>query len=988
MTENVNILNELSQFIFTSKYARYNEKEKRRETWSEAVNRVFAMHNKKFANLSDEDKAKIRWAFDIVEQKRGGPSMRSLQFGGQAVEAHNARIYNCAVRHVDSIRACAEIMYLLLNGNGVGIGLTKQYFNRMPDLVTDNDKTGTVITYVVEDTIEGWSDSIEALLNCYFRGTAYSGRKIVFDYSRIRRKGVRLKVGGGKAPGYRPLKNCHSKIKKLLDHIIEDLHINRIRTIDIYDIIMHCSDAVLSGGVRRSATSVIFDYDDDLMLNAKTGDWFERGEKQRARSNNSVLIVRDKITKEEFTKVIERTKEWGEPGFVFANSDKDMFNPCFVGDTLVAVADGRNAVSIKQLAEENWTGPIYTIKDGKVIIGNCSRVWKTRENAKLVEIILDDNSSFKCTPDHKIMLRNGTFIEAQFLQENDSLMPFNSYQSRAYRQIVSNTARDRRQYRMIAEYHGLLNNLDASLFAVHHKDFNSQNDSIDNLQILTHAEHIELHAEKMRGKNNAVFRIKDVDLWKQRLRARVKGEKNPMSTGLTSLEMYNTIKEKTIQLKRNLSNTEILNLFNIKCFSPGRVADICEIINIDKVTKLTILASEIAKQCNVHIVNGNKQRKKFDTQNHKVKLIKFIDEVQNVYDLTVDETHNFAIITSKEDDKFIKSSGIFVHNCFEIGFNPVTEDGQCGVQFCNLSTINGAKINSEQDFLECVEAVSIIGTLQAAYTDFKYLSPVAKKLTEDEALLGVSITGILDRPDIILQEKLLQKGAKLVVETNKEWAKKIGIKQAARTTCIKPEGTSSLIFEAASGIHPHHAHKYIRRVQANKLDEVYQFFKLYNDHMCEESIYSENKSDDVISFPLQINEHAMVKADLSAIKHLDLIKLVQKNWVIPGTTEANKKNITHNVSCTVIIKPEEWDEVGEYLFKNKNLFAAVSFLPQTGDKDYKQAPLEKVETEKDEKHFQQLLKKYNKVDFTKLIESHDNTNVQEEIICAGGSCAL
>ena len=287
---------------------------------------------------------------------------------------------NCAVRHVDSLRSFAEIFYLLLCGNGVGIGLSNTFLSRMSNLVNAKDKTGTVLPYAVEDSIEGWADSIEALLSCYFKNTALTGRKIVFDYSKIRPAGTPLKTGGGKAPGYKGLKNAHTQIKKLLDLVIEDLHQTRLKSINAYDILMHCSDAVLSGGIRRSATSVVFDKDDIDMINAKAffnvikkgkfeqdpktkkyegyviledpaypgrqkievelSEWdYENLQKTntiswfpvypyRARSNNSALLLRNQITEDEFKQIYERTKNFGEPGFVFADHPWTLFNPC------------------------------------------------------------------------------------------------------------------------------------------------------------------------------------------------------------------------------------------------------------------------------------------------------------------------------------------------------------------------------------------------------------------------------------------------------------------------------------------------------------------------------------------------------------------------------------------------------------------------------------------------------------------------------------
>lgn len=356
------------------------------------------------------------------------------------------------------------------------------------------------------------------------------------------------------------------------------------------------------------------------------------------------------------------------------------------------------------------------------------------------------------------------------------------------------------------------------------------------------------------------------------------------------------------------------------------------------------------------------------------------------------EEFNSVIQRTKEFGEpgfvFANDDRTLFNPCFEIAFIPVTEDGVCGVQFCNLTSMNGRLASSIEEFKENVEAYTIIGTLQAGYTDFKYLSPAAKKLTEEEALLGCSITGMMDNSDTLLSESNQYVMSEYAKKVNETWAKKIGINPAARITAIKPEGTSSLLLGCASGIHPHHARRYFRRVQCNKLDPVYKFFKKHNPHMCEPSVWSANKTDDVITFPVEVSDKAMVKSDLTAIQHLNIIKSTQKNWVINGTTRYNKKDITNNVSCTVIVGDDEWEEVIKYLYLNRDYFAAVSLLPKMGDKLYAQAPMEAVTTKEDEDIWNNIVSNLKEIDYSKLIEDEDNTSVRSEVACAGGACEI
>jgi ribonucleoside-diphosphate reductase alpha chain len=176
-------------------------------------------------------------------------------------------------------------------------------------------------------------------------------------------------------------------------------------------------------------------------------------------------------------------------------------------------------------------------------------------------------------------------------------------------------------------------------------------------------------------------------------------------------------------------------------------------------------------------------------------------------------------------------------------------------------------------------------------------------------------------------------------------------------------------------------------VQANKLDNVYQYFKQWNPHLCEESVWSANGTDDVVRFPIIVPEGALTKADFDAIKHLDVIRRTQENWVLPGTTKFNKRPVNHNVSCTVIVKDDEWTEVIKYLYKHRNSFAAVSLLAASGDKDYAQAPMEAIGPDDVEKFIADMNWFWN-VDYTQMLESEDGTSLMQEGSCYGGACEI
>ena len=727
-------LQELQNYTFVSKYARWIEDKNRRETWKEAVDRVRNMMHTQYDQFGiSED---IDWAYDMMYKKKVLGSQRALQFGGEPILKRNAKIYNCTSSYCDRLRFFQECFWLLLCGSGTGFSVQKQHVAKLPTLEHDV-KHGEGAKYVIEDSIEGWADALGVLLSSYSSKPIeefkqYKNTHVVFDYSNIRSKGSSLSSGVGKAPGFEPLQKGLEKIRALLDRCISNDQ-KRLRPIDAYDIVMHSSDAVLSGGVRRSASLALFSHDDEEMAKAKTGNWYIDNP-QRARSNNSALLLKDSTTFEEFQTLMESVKEFGEPGFIWSESKEMIFNPCV-----------------------------------------------------------------------------------------------------------------------------------------------------------------------------------------------------------------------------------------------------------------------------------------------------------------------------------------------EIGMWPVDEQtGKSGWQGCNLSTINCSSVEDDEDFFERCKAAAIIGTLQAGFTKLEYLGDISEKIFNREALLGVSLTGIMEKHEIVLSEKVLIKGAKIAVDTNKDMAKKININQAARVTCLKPEGTSSSMLGTSSGIHPHHAKRYIRHVQTNVLEAPYQHFKKLNPQACERSVWSANNTDEVIKFPIEVPDGAKLKNQLPAVEMLKVVKDTQKNWVHSGKNRSlcTQEYLSHNVSNTVTVRPEEWDDVTKYIYDNRKYFAGISLIPQSGDKDYPQAPFTTVYTSREivkeygdaalwcsglielglnafnnnlwaacdymslnqikhtdpedkllfstkmrrfaKKYFNDDIRRltycmkdvynwkiycdlfdtFKKVDYTQLSETEDNTAGIEEVSCAGGACLL
>jgi hypothetical protein len=818
-----------------------------------------------------------------------------------------------------------------MSGVGVGFSVKKTHIKRLPAI----PEGAVEAPYVIADSAEGWCDSLMEL---------FRNPDLQFDYTTIRPMGAPLSTGGT-ASGPKALIKMHANVRAILRKAVN----RQLTPFECHRISCLIADCVVVGGVRRGALISLFDVDDEELLNCKANNWWEKYP-ELARANNSAVLRKDDPDfKDKAGRVIDACFAGGqaEPGLSLTNNDDMGFNPCLTGDTLVAVADGRNAVSIKQLADEKFTGPVYTIQNKTVVVGHCSKAWKTREDADIVKITLDDGSSFRCTGDHKIMLRSGNYLPAAELRSGDSLMPFNSYKrsDRDYRMIASNTGRDYAQYRHVAGYYDIAK-VGRDTQHIHHKDGNGLNDAPHNLEAIDGHEHNKKHVE---GKKNPIHNLKDAAGYHRKRSATITGRGNPNSYGESSDDLLLKIYEATLRKGDKLRRSEVLAACGVKHLSKGRLTA----MGAESICELRDMA--------------------YTTMNHKVVKVEACGK-EDVYDLTVDVTHNFAIITSAKDTQNITSSGIFVHNCHEIALKSM------GV--CNLTEINAAQCFSKEDWLKAVVSATIIGTLQATYTDFNYVQPEWKKNADDEALLGVSITGQAEAQAILTPENLSE-GAKMAVDVNKLWAAKLGIKPARRITTTKPSGTSSSWLGTTAGVHAGHEIRYIRRVRMDKSSALSKALsKRFPAFVVDDPF---NSNDMIMQVPIKLYDTTLLRSQETAVQCLERVKALYDNWILPGHVEGPN---THNISLTINYHEHEKEAIRRWMLDNRNSYYGISLIPYDGG-DYKYLPYSQPPHpevfEILDKAFALIAEDFR---FEDIKERKDNTDFKGEVACAGGACSL
>lgn len=946
----------LSDITIFQKYAKYIPSLNRRETWSEIVYRYLTMMETKYPTLKDE----IWFHGQAILEKKVLPSMRALQFAGVAIEKNPARVYNCCFLPIDDYRSFSETMFLLLGGTGVGYSVQFHHIDKLPEIkIPTKEKR-----FLIGDSIEGWADAVKALVKAYLKG----GAKPRFDYSDIRHKGVRLITAGGKAPGPEPLKLCLAHIESIFARKKAG---EKLCPIEAHDIQCHIANAVLAGGIRRAAMISLFSFDDEEMLTSKFGNWWELNE-QRGRSNNSAAIVRNRIKPEEFESLWSKIEasNAGEPGIYFTNNSDWGTNPCFTGETIVAVADGRNGVTIKELASQSLgekSFPVYSAREKN----NGQIGWKTEiKNAvafktgvkKVIEIVLSNGTSFKCTKDHQLALPNNTWVSAKdsfglTLEKFHTYTP--EYGEGKYRHINSFTNGYSYQHRMIWEDN---NGIKPKGFQIDHK-ISKSDDFIDNLQLLSDSDHNEKNALSL-SDSNPMDRLKNREKTINNLSCSTSVEKNPNYGGLSDYELIEIGKicQKQNGFISSIYCKSIDKRFPLS-FSKNRFKE-----SFGYFKNVCLGIEDYVKPVLNSIIESEKTLKTNFIFKDEITVIDILDnnEIEDVYDLTVEDNHNFYILT-KGDKNFENSEGILVHNCAEIALR--------SYQFCNLCEMNVSDIKSESDLFARATAATFFGTLQAGFTDFHYLREVWKRTTEKDALIGIGMTGIasgaIDNYD-------LKKLAVHVKDQNKIYSKNIGINSAARCTTVKPSGTTSCVLGTSSGIHAWHNDFYIRRMRINKSEDLYKYLIKTCPSVVKDEFFNPTKVA-VIEIPQKAPEGSVIRTE-SVFTMLDRVMKFNIDWVQEGHRNGDN---TNNVSATASIKPQDWKSVGSVLWNTRHKFNGMSVLPHDNG-SYVQAPFEDIT----EEEFNKRVKDLGNIDLSMVIEEDDITAFGQEIACAGGACEV
>lgn len=927
----------LSKLVSYRTYNRTLVDQNRKESLDETIDRLICMHMDRFPSLVDE----IAWAGNMMHEGKIMPSMRALQYGGTPILKNNIRQYNCSFLNIDDTRTFGELVFLLLSGAGVGFSVQNRHIKNLPSIRRPSEN----VTFIIHDSITGWAQAFQALFDCYF----LTGVKPSFDYSLIREKGAWLKTTAARAPGPMPLRHALLAIDKLLNECVG----RKLRSIEIYDAICISSDCVVSGGVRRAALICLFDRTDPDMITAKSGDW-DKTHPYRARSNNSAVMPRDIIEYDEFSHIYDMCamSGFGEPGLSWSNDTDTGWNPCIPAWSTVLTPAGIKMLKDVKIGDSIWSGKQWTTMTNK---------WST--GIKQVYAYHTTGGTFYGTENHRVV-ENGIKIEVKDAESIDTTFGPSPGKYNIDPQVVVDGL-------MIGD--GTRHMLTNRTFLIISEDDQDYFESeIKNL-IIDKVSWKDNNAHYIVKSNIAFDELNNIPDRNIPDRYRF-GTPDVVCSFLRGLYSANgsicgrrvTLKSTNINIvtttQEMLSSLGIRSYYTINkpseiewengTYTSRESYDLN--ISTDRVKFMSMIGfiqkykmDKLGRVCND--VKPGKNKVTFDIIN--TTLI----STEEVFDITVDaEEHTFW------------NNGMLVSNCHEASLRSNT--------FCNLTTINQTTVVSLQDLIERARAAAFIGTLQASYTDFPYINNQWRVRTEEDALLGVSLTGIADRA---ISSEWMRAAAEHVVETNIKFAGRMGINPAARTNVLKPEGSSSCVLGTSSGMHSREGEFYIRRIQANNNDILLKYLLNVIPDLIEPAKGVMNTS--VISIPQRSPKTALLKSSESAIDVFNRAIEYNLNWIKPGHRRGPNM---HNVSCTIDVAADEWSSLKKVMWEKRNLYAGISMYPKD-DSKYEQAPFEKCT----EAQYETMLSQVQSIDLTQ-VPLDMNEVARESIACGGGACEV
>lgn len=988
-----------SEYLVNAKYARLKDDGKR-ESYEEIIDRIIGMHREHYGPLVDDFGAVENLLQEIRPTLVGKvvlPSARMMQFAGKYNLANHIRGYNCSFTHIDQLKKFSELLLVLLAGCGVGFSVQRRHIDKLPTLKMPNESNP--MTFVIPDTIEGWADSVRFLVDSYKHTAGQESVAVVFDYSLIRPKGTYLASSQGHAPGHEPLQKAHENIRAIMKNAANKNPVGdgafRLRDIDCHDICCALSEPVVDGGSRRAAMISMFDNDSEDMLQCKRGAEGIDYPSWRTLANNSAVLVRHECTEDDVLRVINggmtRTGDGeldfyhtGDPGIIFVGNRDEGANPCQPAWAPILTRKGVSTMGEVQEGDEIWS------QDGWVKV---VKKWST--GVKDVYRYRTTASVFYGTENHRIV-QNGEKIEVKEAQSIDplrgslvddlaviALNPQDIVDGLVLGDGTAHKANNGMPFLTIGKNDQCYFDPESGVSHLIGKQYGGETSSAYKVETTIKPHELP----RMWDRKIPERFMRDPTRLRGLLRGLYSANGSVVSTRVT---LKTTSKQLCEDVQIALSSLGIASYYTTN--KPTDVQFINGTYTCRKSYDINISTDRDLFRKLIGFVHPYKSAHLDDIcKSGTVRREKSYDIIEvehvsteEVFDITVDgPSHTYW------------TTGSNVSNCVEIGLNPIhPTTGESGWQFCNLSEIIAPTASmSREAFLSACRVAAIVGTLQAGYTDFPYLGRVTEEIVRNEALLGVSMTGIFECLDRLTPE-LLREGAAVVVATNAEVAKILGINPAARMTCVKPAGSTSWIGKTVSqGANPPPAKRYLRRFLADVDDPAFQAWRDKNPNAVQP--HPKNKAQAYVIHRIE-NHEAITIDEVFAQEHLDVIKMIRKNWVDEGRvlSRCTMPTISHNVSNTVTLRKHEYKDFAKRLFEDREYFGGVAFFEYFNAKTTKENrtlqnrpafPMEPVD-EDDPLWIACADSKAPDYSDDKYARAKETRNFTADSACAGGAC--